>query len=116
MRLEEFGPRLAQVAEWHRQVTAELTALPRTLAQLREGADNFQRVTKRLLDATEGLDQVNQLQSNAIRSLRDQIASTPGTTMVVGALDELNDALNTLARVNPFWPRGGTRESQPGGD
>ncbi len=116
MRLEEVGPRLAQLAEWRRQVTAELTVLPRTLAQLREGADNFQRVTKRLLDATETLDQVNKLQSNAIKSVREQIASTPGTTTVVGALDELNDALNTLARVNPFWPRGWSRETPPGGE
>jgi hypothetical protein len=114
MRLEEVGPRLEQLAEWHRQVTAELIALPGTLALLREGAENFQRVTKRLLDATETLDQINQLQSKAIRSVRDQVASRPGTTTVVGALDELNDALSTLARVNPFWPRGMTRESPPG--
>jgi hypothetical protein len=58
---------------------------------------------------------VNQLQSSAIRSVRDQVAARPGTTVVVGALDELNDALNTLARVNPFWPRGWTRENEPGG-
>lgn len=112
MRLEDVAARLAQVAEWRRQVTVELTALPQTLAQLREGVDNFQRVTKRLLDATETLDQVNQLQSNAIKSVRDQVAATPGSTMVVGALDELNDALGTLARVNPFWPRGWARETR----
>ncbi len=96
---------LGGAAEWRRRVTTELTALPQTLAQLREGVDNFQRVTRRLVDATESIEQFNQMQTNAVKTVRDQIASTPGSTMVVGALDDLTDALATLARLNPFWPR-----------
>jgi hypothetical protein len=116
MRLEDLLPRLVQVAEWGQQVTAELAVLPQTLSQLREGADNFQRVTKRLLDATETLERINQLQGQAIRSVRDQMATAPGATRMAGALDDLNEALGSLGRLNPFWSREGTRETERGED
>jgi hypothetical protein len=116
MRLEDLLPRLVQVAEWGQQVTTELAVLPQTLAQLREGADNFQRVTKRLLDATETLERINQLQGQAIRSVRDQMATAPGATRMAGALDDLNEALGSLGRLNPFWSREGTREAERGED
>jgi hypothetical protein len=116
MRLEDFLPRLVQVAEWGVQVTAELAVLPQTLSQLREGADNFQRVTQRLLDATETLERVNQLQGQAIKAVREQMATAPGATRMAGALDELNEALGSLGRLNPFWSREGTQETERGDD
>jgi hypothetical protein len=112
MALEGVKTWLDRAADWRRQVTTELTALPQTLAQLREGVDNFQRVTRRLLDATESIEQFNQMQSSAVKTVRDQIAATPGSTMVVGALDDLSEALGTLARLNPFWPRVAPKETQ----
>jgi hypothetical protein len=116
MRLEDVVARLLQLAEWGQQVTSELAVLPTTLAQLREGADNFQRVTKRLLDATETLERINQLQGQAVRSVREQMATTPGANRMVGALDELNEALGSLGRLNPFWSREGSRETERGDD
>jgi hypothetical protein len=116
MRPEDLLQRLLQLAEWGQQVTAELAVLPQTLSQLREGADNFQRVTKRLLDATETLERINQLQGQAIKSVREQMATAPGATRMVGALDELNEALGSLGRLNPFSSREGTRETERGDD
>jgi hypothetical protein len=116
MRPEDLLQRLLQLAEWGQQVTSELAILPQTLSQLREGADNFQRVTKRLLDATETLERINQLQGQALKSVREQMATAPGATRMVGALDELNEALGSLGRLNPFWSREGTRETERGDD
>ena len=116
MRLEDLLPRLVQLAEWGQQVTAELAVLPQTLSQLREGADNFQRVTKRLLDATDTLERINQLQGQAIKSVQDRMATAPGANRMVGALDELNEALGSLGRLNPFWPRQTPGEAEPGDD
>jgi hypothetical protein len=116
MRPEQVVPRLAQLFEWGWQITAELSVLPQTLTQLREGAENFQRVTKRLLDATESLERINQLQGQAIKSVRDQMTTTPGAVRMVGALDDLNEALGSLGGLNPFWPREGSRETERGGD
>src|SRR5580700_7927081 len=103
MALEDVKTWLEGAAEWRRRVTTELSALPQTLAQLREGVDNFQRVTRRLVDATDSIEQFNQIQISAVKTLREQIAATPGSTVVAGALDELGEALGTLARLNPFW-------------
>jgi ABC-type transporter Mla subunit MlaD len=111
MALEGVKGWLDVATDWRRRVTTELTALPQTLAQLREGVDNFQRVTRRLVDATESIEQFNQMQNSAVKTLRDQIAAAPGSTMVVGAFDELSDALGTLARLNPFWPRVAPKET-----
>lgn len=94
-RFEEFE-------SWRRRVSVELAALPETLSQFRDGVENFQRVAKRLAVATESLEQINQLQTGALRALRDQIASAPGGSAVTSALDDLTE---TLARLNPFWPR-----------
>ena len=105
MAVERARTWLEQAGEWRRELTRELGALPQTLMQFREGIENFQRVTKRLSDATESMDQINQMQTSAIRALRDQLAAAPGSNMVAGAIDELSDAFVTLARLNPFWPR-----------
>ena len=40
------------------------------------------------------------------------MATTPGAARMVGALDELNEALGSLGRLNPFWPREGTRDTE----
>jgi ABC-type transporter Mla subunit MlaD len=102
---EGLRERYDRFDSWRRQLVAELGILPETLRQLREGVENFQRVSQRLSDATESLEQINQLQAGAIRALRDQIANAPGGAAVSGALEEINHALTNLARLNPFWPR-----------
>jgi hypothetical protein len=105
VNLEDARARLDELDEWRRLLTNELAALPRTLMQLREGVENFQRVTRRLDTATASMEQLTDMQAAAVRAVRDQIAASPGGAMVSGALDELTDALGTLARLNPFWPR-----------
>jgi hypothetical protein len=51
------------------------------------------------------MEQINQLQSGALKAVREQLSSAPGGTVVSGAIDDLTDALGTIARLNPFWPR-----------
>lgn len=101
---------LQQADAWRRRVAAELAVLPDTLAQLREGADNFQRVTRRLVEATDSLERVAQVQAGLLAVVRDQVAAAPGSDRVAGALDDLNQAIAGLNRLNPLWPRAGTRD------
>ena len=107
---------LRALDDWRRQVTTELVLLPQTLKDLREGVDNFKRVTHRLADATAAFDQVNDLQAGAWadirgrldqanRMFREQVGTVPGGERVAGALDDLNESLAAVVRLNPFWPR-----------
>lgn len=104
---------LTALATWRRQLTSELAVLPETLAQLREGVENFRRVTQRLVDATVAIEQLTEIQTGAVneirqriddanRAVREQISAVPGSDRVAGALEDLSDA---LARVNPLWAR-----------
>jgi hypothetical protein len=112
----ELPRELRALDEWRRQMTTELVLLPRTLRDLREGADNFKRVTQRLSDTTAAFDQVSDLQAGAWgeirgrleqanRMFREQVGSVPGGERVAGALDDLNESLSAVVRLNPFWPR-----------
>ena len=100
---------------WRRQVTSELVALPSTLQEFREGVSNFQRITTRLLDATDTLEQFTRLYMNGMadtrrqveevnRVLREQVGS-PATDLVIGAVGELTDALSSMVRLNPLLRR-----------
>jgi hypothetical protein len=103
--LEQAEERRRRLGRWGRNLRAELAVLPQTLATWREGVDNFQRVAKRLADATESLEQVTRMQANAMKAMRDQLATTPGGDKMTGAFGDINEALGGLARLNPFWPR-----------
>jgi hypothetical protein len=104
---------------WGRRLVTEVVAFPQTLTQLREGADNFRQVTQRLLDATTGLEQANELQSNvqemrrrvddATRAMRDQLGGVPGAERMAGTLEDLNSTLTAISRLTPFWPLGQRR-------
>lgn len=100
---------------WRRQVTSELVALPSTLQEFREGVTNFQRITTRLLDATDTLEQFTRLYMGGMadtrrqveevnRVLREQVGS-PATDLVIGAVGELTDALSSMVRLNPLLRR-----------
>jgi hypothetical protein len=108
-------PWLNRLESWRRQVTSELLALPSTLQEFREGVTNFQRITTRLLDATDTLEQFTRLYMNGMadtrrqveevnRVLRDQVGS-PATDLVIGAVGELTDALSSMVRLNPLLRR-----------
>jgi hypothetical protein len=101
------------IESWRRQITAELAALPETLRLFREGIDNFQRVTKRLLDATEGIEEFTQLYAGAItdgrhrieearNAIREQMASAPADP-VGTAVAEVAKALSIMSELNPLW-------------
>jgi hypothetical protein len=57
-----------------------------------------------LADATETIEQYTQLQNTAMKTIKDQIAATPGSALV-------GDALGSLARVNPFWAKPASKEA-----
>jgi hypothetical protein len=107
------------VETWGRQLTTEVVGLPRTLSELREGAENFRRVTQRLLDATAGLEQFNDAQASAgnlrqrideaARAVREQMGSSSGGERMGGPLEDLSSTLSAMARLSPFRPPGPRR-------
>jgi hypothetical protein len=112
--LDDLIDQLTEADRWSREMVRELRYLPDTLAQFREGVGNFQRVTKRLADATDTLETVNQLPSGALRAVRDQLVGGPGGSAVSGAIGDLSEVLAAAVRLNPLWPREqGSRSSEP---
>lgn len=116
-------PWVEGIEKWRRQVTAELAALPETLRLFREGIDNFQRITKRLLDATESIEEFTQLYAGAIadgrrrmedagRALLEQMAAEPADP-VRTAVGDVAKAFSVMAGLNPLWPRGSGPGPEP---
>ncbi len=103
--LDDLVDQLAEADRWSREMVRELRYLPDTLAQFREGVGNFQRVTKRLADATDTIEAVNQIPSGALRAVRDQLVGAPGGSVVSGAIGDLSEVLATAVRLNPLWSR-----------
>jgi rhamnogalacturonyl hydrolase YesR len=103
MTFDDLRNRMVELNKWRKAMAQELAALPETLARLREGVDNFQRVSRRMSDATDTLEQVTQIQSGAMKAVRDQLASAPGGSAMTAAFEE---AMERAAKLNPFfWPR-----------
>ena len=112
--LDDLLDQVSEADRWSREMVRELRYLPDTLAQFREGVGNFQRVTKRLADATETLEVVNSLPSGALRAVRDQLVGGSGGSVVSGAIGDLSEVLATAVRLNPLRPREqGSRTSEP---
>jgi hypothetical protein len=118
-------PWVEGIEQWRRQLVAELAALPETLRLFREGIDNFQRITKRLLDASESIEQFTQLYVGAMadgrrrmeeagNALREQMAAGSADP-VRTAVSDVAKALSVMAELNPLWPRpsGGALEPEP---
>jgi hypothetical protein len=113
------------IEQWRRQLVAELASLPETLRLFREGIDNFQRITKRLLDASESIEQFTRLYAGAMadgrrrmeeagNALREQMTASPADP-VRSAVSDVAKALSAMAELNPLWPLrgGGSPESGP---
>ena len=105
---------VADLARWQKSLNSELTALPETLQKFREGVTNFQRITQRLLDATEATEQFTKLSTGgmadagrrldeAARALRANMATFERDDRMSSAVEELTDALAALAELNPLW-------------
>jgi hypothetical protein len=110
--IDDLMDQMSEVDRWSRDMVRELRFLPDTLAQFREGVGNFQRVTKRLADATDTLEVVNQLPTGALRAVRDQLAG-PGGSAVSGAIGDLSEVLAAAVRLNPLRPRDQGSRSDP---
>jgi hypothetical protein len=113
----EGVPWIEGIDAWRQALTAELAALPDTLGLFREGVGNFQRITKRLLDATEAIEQFTTFYASgmadaghkleeAAKAMRDQVASIGAGDRVNSAADEVTRALSAMADLNPLWRRG----------
>jgi hypothetical protein len=108
-------PWFDRLDSWRRQLTSEVIALPSTLQEFREGVSNFQRITSRLLDATDALEQFTRLYMNGMADTRRQVeevnrmlregVGSPASDLVIGAVSELTDALSSMARLNPLLRR-----------
>jgi len=103
------------VNEWQTALRGELAQLPETLRQLREAAANIQVVSKRLADATAGLEQLTAMSTAMAEAQKrvDALASSlpiprPGADAderVRRAMEDVRDALQGMARLNPLWPK-----------
>lgn len=108
-------PWFDRLDSWRRQLTSEVVALPSTLQEFREGVSNFQRITSRLLDATDALEQFTRLYMNGMADTRRQVeevnrmlregVGSPASDLVIGAVGELTDALSSMVRLNPLLRR-----------
>lgn len=108
-------PWFGRLDTWRRQLTSEVIALPSTLQEFREGVSNFQRITTRLLDATDTLEQFTRLYMNGMTDTRRQVEEVnrmlregvggPASDLVIGAVGELTDALSSMVRLNPLLRR-----------
>ena len=103
---------------WGRRLGAELAEFPDTPRLLREGATNFELVGRRLEAASSSLEEITALYQSTITTstrrtadaaaaLQSQIdalaAGSPDR--VSSALTELQRTFDSLAELNPFWPR-----------
>ena len=89
--------------EWQAALRGELAQLPETLRQLREA------------DATAGLEQLPAVSTAMAEAQRrvDALASSlpiprPGAEAderMRKAVDDVREALQGMARLNPLWPR-----------
>ena len=103
------------VNEWQAALRDELAHLPETLRQLREAAANIQVVSKRLADATAGLEQLTAMSTAMAEAQKrvDALASSlpipragaDADERVRRAMEDVRDALQGMARLNPLWPK-----------
>ena len=124
-RAEELRSRFDQLVVWGREVGSELSRLPTTLAQLREGAANFQLVGQRLAESSSALEELTALygktlgqgvkrSADAAKALQVQIdrmgetSTTPDALAAAAA--ELQRTFESLAAMNPFWPTADRRD------
>jgi hypothetical protein len=126
-RAEELRSRFDQLMVWGREVGSELSRLPTTLAQLREGAPNFQLVGQRLAASSSALEELTAVygktlgqgvkrSADAAKALQVQIdrmgETTPTPDALSAAAAELQRNFETLASMNPFWPTADRRDNR----
>lgn len=104
---------------WGRRLGAELGEFPDTLRSMREGAANFELVGRRLAAASSSLEEITALYEStiatstrrtadaaaALQSQIEALAATGSPERAASALTELQRTFESLAELNPFWPR-----------
>ena len=103
------------MGEWQTALRGELAQLPETLRQLREATANMHTVTRRLVDATAALEQLTAVSAAMAEAQRkvDALASSlpiprsgsEADEKVRKAVDDVRQAFEGMARLNPLWPR-----------
>ena len=104
--------RITEIDEWRRQMTAELSHLPETIADLRETTAALRKLAVRLEKATAGIEVlIKAAESPGVtemaRRMEDAAAlveeqSRLGTTLAGAAIDELQ---RTVATANDLLSR-----------
>lgn len=113
-----IGQRIERFDAWRRDLTSELLKLPGTLRQLREGAANFEIVGQRLAESSEALEEITKVYRSTMgettrrsaevaEQLKEQLEALASESpdMVTAAIDEMQRGFETLAELNPLWPR-----------
>ena len=104
---------------WGRRLGAELGEFPDTLRRLREGAANFELVAQRLEAASGSLEEITVFYQStiatstrrtadaavALQSQIDALAAAGSPERVSSTLSEVQRTFDSLADLNPFWPR-----------
>lgn len=93
--------------------------MPDTLRRVREGAGNFELVSRRLAASSESLEEITALyeatlsdttrrSADAAEALKQQIDSLVGQSpeRVTSSLAEMQRTVESLAQLNPLWPGG----------
>lgn len=100
-------------------MSSELAQLPDTLQRMREGSENFKRVGERLDSATDSLEEITSVYQStisdstrrtadaaaALRHQIDSLAAAGSPDRMSSTLSEMQKSMETLARLNPLWPR-----------
>lgn len=93
-----------------------MAELPATLRMFREAVANMHQVTKRLVDATEGIEQFTMLTSQmgdarrhldeAASSLRSRLGGNERANergdVIGAAMSDVSEAISAMADLNPF--------------
>ena len=116
---ESLRGRRQELRRWQRDLSAELVKLPETLRQFREGVANFNVVSQRLAQSTEGIERLNRMyaagveetvqrMSGAAAALQKQLDGSGAAKLpadaVRSAIEDFNRTVSTLAELNPLWP------------
>jgi len=104
---------------WGRRLGVEIGEFPDTLRRLREGAANFELASRRLEAASGSLEEITVIYQStiagstrrtadaaaALQSQIDALAAAGSPERISSTLSELQRTFDSLADLNPFWPR-----------
>lgn len=117
--VDDVIARLQAGREWSQRLVAELAEFPDTLRRLREGASSFELVGRRLEAASSSLEEMTALYQStiadttrrsaeaagALRSQIDALTAQASPERLSSTLAEMQRTFESLAELNPLWPR-----------